>query len=51
MYALGRIPEELAKKTGDGHIKSRSFTVYVSNETDEKVTTGKETVARVTVVK
>ena len=41
MHALGRIHEELAKKTGHGYKKLRSFTVYVNNEMDE--TTGKET--------
>ena len=39
------------RKTGHGHSKSGSSNLHVSNETGEKVTTGKETVARVTVVK
>ena len=43
MHALGMIHEEQVKQTGHGHNKSCSFTVYVTNETDEKVTKGKET--------
>ena len=36
---------------GNGHNKSGYFTLHVSNDTDEKVITGKETVARVKIVK
>ena len=43
MQALGMIQEVQVKQTGHGHNKSRSFTVYVTNETDDKVTKGKET--------
>ena len=39
------------QKNGRGHSKSGFFTLHASNEADEKETTRKETVARVTVVK
>ena len=39
------------RNTSNGYSKSGSFNLHASNETDEKVTNGKETVARVTVVK
>ena len=38
-------------KNGHGHNKSGYFTLHVSNDNDEKVITGKETVARVKIVK
>ena len=39
------------RNSGNRYSKSGSFNLHASNETGEKVTNGKETVPRVTVVK